>query len=197
IYTSGSTGKPKGVAITHRNAVALLAWARASYSRQELSRVLAATSICFDLSIFELFAPLCSGGTVLLGRNALELIERRHLTPTLISTVPSAMAELLRQKAVPASARVANLAGEPLPTALVREVLGGTAVERVCDLYGPSEDTTYSTGCVRKPDARATIGRSIDNKRLYLLDRALRPAPIGVPGEIYCAGEGLSRGYLL
>ncbi len=100
IYTSGSTGRPKGVAITHRSAAIFLDWAQAVFSREELSCVLASTSVCFDLSIFELFVPLSVGGAVVLAENALQL----HGLPsagavTLINTVPSAMAELVRSGA--------------------------------------------------------------------------------------------------
>ena len=73
IYTSGSTGQPKGVAIEHRNTVALLYWAKSVFTEDELAGVLASTSICFDLSIFELFVPLSWGGKVILAENALHL----------------------------------------------------------------------------------------------------------------------------
>src|SRR5207245_1557725 len=73
IYTSGSTGKPKGVALEHRNAVALVYWAREVFAPEELAGVLACTSMCFDLSVFEMFVPLSWGGTVILAENALAL----------------------------------------------------------------------------------------------------------------------------
>src|ERR1041385_6158825 len=73
IYTSGSTGQPKGVALEHRGAVALVSWARSVFTPEELDGVLASTSICFDLSVFEIFVPLCCGGKVILGENALSL----------------------------------------------------------------------------------------------------------------------------
>ena len=96
IYTSGSTGKPKGVAIEHRNTVAFLYWAKNVFTNEELAGVLASTSICFDLSVFELFVPLSWGGKAILAENALHLhsiTEKNEVT--LINTVPSVMAELL------------------------------------------------------------------------------------------------------
>ena len=92
IYTSGSTGKPKGVAIEHRNASNLLHWAKTVYTRQDLESVLAATSICFDLSVFELFVPLSWGGKVELVENGLSLVEATaNSEVTLINTVPSVL----------------------------------------------------------------------------------------------------------
>lgn len=196
IYTSGSTGKPKGVAIEHRSTVAFLHWATSVFTPEQLKGVLASTSICFDLSVFEMFAPLSCGGAVVLAENVLHL----PLLPaanevTLINTVPSAITELLRMKGVPASVRTVNLAGEPLKTALVRQIYELGTVKEVFDLYGPTEDTTYSTFTLR--DARqATIGRPIANTQAYILDRRLQLVPAGVPGELHLGGAGLARGYL-
>ncbi|MBI2948523.1 MAG: amino acid adenylation domain-containing protein [Verrucomicrobia bacterium] len=197
LYTSGSTGQPKGVCIEHRNVAALLAWALAAYSPKELDGVLASTSLCFDLSVFELFAPLCSGGKVILAENLMHLpaLPARE-DVTLINTVPSAMEELLRLGGIPDSVQTVNLAGEPLAAHLVRRIHDRTRGARVLDLYGPTEDTVYSTAVVRRPDGPATIGRPLAGEQIYLLDRQLRPTPIGVPGEICISGEGLSRGYL-
>jgi len=199
IYTSGSTGRPKGVAIEHRSAVTLLHWARETFTDADIAGVLAATSTCFDLSVFELFAPLCWGGTVILAANALDLpkLPARDQV-TLINTVPTAMAELLRGGGVPPSARVVNLAGEPLPAALAKKIHELGTVERLFNLYGPSEDTTYSTfAAIERGDARSpAIGRPIADTQAYILDRHLEPVPVGVPGELYLAGAGLARGYL-
>ncbi|MFB1485454.1 AMP-binding protein, partial [Corallococcus sp. RDP092CA] len=97
IYTSGSTGRPKGVAVTHRNAAAFLGWATETFTEEETKAVLAATSLNFDLSVFELFAPLVRGGSVVVVRNALHLAEEKpEVEVTLINTVPSAMAQLVR-----------------------------------------------------------------------------------------------------
>src|SRR6185436_6223763 len=157
----------------------------------------ASTSICFDLSVYELFLPLSVGGRVVIAADALQLANADWQTElTLINTVPSAIAELLRLKGIPESVRVVNLAGEPLPQTLVQQLYELGTIERVYDLYGPSEDTTYSTFALRSPHGTATIGRPIANTQVYLLDEWLQPAPIGVPGELYLGGEGLARGYL-
>jgi len=197
IYTSGSTGRPKGVAIEHRSTVALLAWAREAFSDDELGGVLASTSICFDLSVFELFAPLAWGGKVILAQNALELAQLPAAGEVkLVNTVPSAIGHWLRMGELPESVETVNLAGEPLAAALVREILRRGRVRRVLDLYGPTEDTTYSTCARRSAEGPATIGRPISNKRVYILDAHLGPVPVGVAGDLYVAGAGLARGYL-
>jgi amino acid adenylation domain-containing protein len=196
IYTSGSTGRPKGVAIEHASANAFIHWAGEVFDERDIQAVLFSTSVCFDLSIFEVFVTLSRGGQVIIADNALHLPQLSHAnTVTLINTVPSAMAELLRMKAVPDSVRIVNLAGEPLTEELVKEIYATTRVEKVYNLYGPSEDTTYSTYTLVHNGEHVTIGRPIANTCLYVLDRHLRPVPVGVAGELYIGGRGLSRGY--
>jgi len=196
IYTSGSTGKPKGVAIEHRNAANLLHWAKSIYMQGELQGVFASTSICFDLSVFELFVPLSWGGKIILAENALSLRDNANRGITLVNTVPSAMTALLAAGKLPESVRVVNLAGEPLRRELVDQLYRTGTVERVYDLYGPSETTTYSTFVRRTEDGLATIGRPIANTRIYILDPNLQPVPLGIPGEIFIGGAGVAREYL-
>ncbi len=195
LYTSGSTGRPKGVAITHASAVTMINWAQRVYSSEQLSRVLAGTSVCFDLSVYEIFLTLASGGTIVLLRNVIELAECSENTPSLINTVPSAAEELLRADAIPESVKTVNLAGEPLATELVNKLYAKDHIEQVFDLYGPSEDTTYSTYTLRQADIAPTIGRPISHTQAYVLDSYMQPVPISVPGELYLGGLGLARGY--
>jgi len=198
IYTSGSTGRPKGVCVEHRQAAALVDWAQRVYDAEALRGVLAATSICFDLSVFELFVSLCSGGRVVLAAHPLDfeaIATARDLT--LINTVPSAMKALIAERALPASVKIVNLAGEALPATLVSEIYRETAVEAVYNLYGPSEDTTYSTGALirRECEDAPPIGKPLANRQAYVLDPHLEPVPIGVIGELYLGGAGVTRGY--
>lgn len=196
IYTSGSTGKPKGVAIEHRSTATFLSWATSVFSLEQLRRTLASTSVCFDLSVFEMFAPLSCGGAIVLVENILHLpADPAAGEVTLINTVPSAIAELVRIKGIPDSVRTVNLAGEPLKASLVRQIYETGTVREVFDLYGPSEDTTYSTFTLRDT-GRATIGRPISSTQAYVLDSHLQPVPVGIPGELYLGGDGLARGYL-
>ena len=196
IYTSGSTGVPKGVAIEHVSAVVLLSWASGIHTKEELSGMLAATSICFDLSVYELFLPLSLGGRVIIVDNALALPKSAAAGEVrLINTVPSAIAALLKHDGIPAGVTTVNLAGEPLRAELV-DALYERGIERVFDLYGPSEDTTYSTWTLRRANGPETIGRPIANTQAYVLGAGLRPLPAGVVGELYLGGRGLARGYL-
>ncbi|HYG63095.1 MAG TPA: condensation domain-containing protein, partial [Thermoanaerobaculia bacterium] len=199
IYTSGSTGRPKGVAIEHRSAAVLCHWARETFPAADLAGMLASTSINFDLSVFEIFVPLAWGGTVILAENALALPRLPAAgRVTFVNTVPSAMAELVRGEGLPPSVRAAGLAGEPLKGVLAERIYSGGGVRAVYNLYGPSEDTTYSTGVRVGPGdpEEPTIGRPIANTELYLLGPDLEPAAAGEPGEVHLGGEGLARGYL-
>jgi amino acid adenylation domain-containing protein len=198
IYTSGSTGRPKGVAIEHHSTVTLLEWARELFPAEQRAGVLASTSICFDLSVFELFVPLCWGGKAILAENALHLPALPAARDvTLVNTVPSALAELLRIGGIPTAVQVVNLAGEPLQNLLAQEIYQHETVQQVFNLYGPSEDTTYSTFALvqRGASTPPAIGRPVANTQIYLLDVQHQPVPVGVPGELYIGGNGLARGY--
>src|SRR6185369_1397113 len=196
--TSGSTGVPKGVAIAHQSTTTLIHWAQATFPASALRGVLAATSLCFDLSVFAVSVPHNSGGRVVLAENVLALAElAARESVTLINTVPSAMAELVRQGALPGSVEVVNLAGEALGRGLVEAVYEQLPEGVVYNLYGPSEDTTYSiVALIARGEARApAIGRPIANTEVYVLDQRGQVTPVGVAGELYLGGAGLARGY--
>ncbi len=199
MYTSGSTGHPKGVAVEHGNAVALMGWAEQAISPEELAGVLFSTSICFDLSIFELFAPLWHGGKVMLAGNALEFHDLPNQDEvTLINTVPSAMTGLLNLGNLPETVRCVILCGEAVSDQIAQRIYRQPGPPRLLNLYGPTEDTVYSTWGEGDPerDIAPPIGRPLANGRAYVLDLLMRPQPIGVPGELYLGGPGLARGYL-
>jgi amino acid adenylation domain-containing protein len=198
VYTSGSTGRPKGAMIQHAGAAVMLRWAAEEFTPEEVAGVLACTSISFDPSVFEIFLALTSGGAAVLARDALALAELpRRDAVTLVDTVPSAAAELVRMGAIPPSVRVVGLVGEPLPRALADALYATGTVRRVVNFYGPSEDSVYSTcGVVERGPAPVTIGRPIWGTQAYVLDAAMQPVPAGVPGELFLGGAGLARGYL-
>jgi amino acid adenylation domain-containing protein len=197
IHTSGSTGKPKGVQICHQSAVALLEWVNTIYTVEELDKVLASTSLGFDLSVFEMFAPLSVGGQCVMVRDALDLLVK-PIDVTIVNTVPSAIKVLIEQNAIRPGTAVINLAGEPLPMHVVNDLLASQKCRKVFNLYGPSEDTTYSTYAVFTEVIRnaPNIGRAISGTLLYILSRDGKLVPTGVIGELHIAGSGLARGYL-
>ncbi|WP_143707540.1 amino acid adenylation domain-containing protein, partial [Xenorhabdus ehlersii] len=202
IYTSGSTGAPKGVAIAHRNTVNFLTWAQRAFRPEALAHTLFATSFNFDLSVYECFAPLISGGTVHIVPDALSLITTKSSSTeqaiSLINTVPSAIAHLSETNAIPPTVKTINLAGEALKPHIVEHLFAHSEVEDICNLYGPSETTTYSTWTRmhRTTNVVSHIGRPIANTQIYILDATGQPVPLGVSGEIYIAGAGVARGYL-
>jgi len=167
------------------------------WTADELAGTLASTSICFDISVWETFLPLSVGGTAIVVENALALARTAARDRVrILNTVPSAGAALLRDGAIRPGVATVNLAGELLKPELVDAMYATGTVRRVYDLYGPSEDTTYSTCALRLPGAPPTLGRMAANSRAYVVDAALQPVPPGVAGELYIAGEGVTRGYL-
>ncbi|WP_187626250.1 amino acid adenylation domain-containing protein, partial [Pseudomonas congelans] len=197
IYTSGSTGLPKGVMIEHRNTVNFLSWAHSAFDASALEKTLFSTSLNFDLAVYECFAPLTSGGSIEVVKNVLELQHGEH-DIGLINTVPSALKALLDVDGLPASVHTVNVAGEALKRSLVESLFEKTGVQRLCNLYGPSETTTYSSWVAmdREDGFAAHIGKPVGNTQFYLLDEQQQPVPLGVDGEIYIGGAGVARGYL-
>ncbi|MFK0150426.1 amino acid adenylation domain-containing protein, partial [Streptomyces griseus] len=200
MYTSGSSGSPKGVTITHRNVVngvqALVERLEPSSGR----RTLAGTSISFDVSVFEMFTTLGVGGTVEVVRDVLVLGERESWTGGVLSTVPSAFAELAERLPGRVSADLAVFAGEALTGALADRVRQALPGARVVNAYGQSE-TFYASAYLLPEtaglaaDAVVPIGRPLDGVRMYVLGPGLEPVPDGVPGELYVAGACVGRGY--
>jgi amino acid adenylation domain-containing protein len=198
IYTSGSTGQPKGVAIEHRSAVAFLRWAHNLFSADLLCGMLASTSVCFDLSVFEVLAPLCWGGRVLISENLLDIWRLPYVDEIrVVDTVPSVMAELLVGSGLPRTVHTVCLAGEALGRGLVERLYAG-GVAHVYNLYGPTEGTTFSTYAhvERGAHGAVLIGRPVSGTQCYILDGCQRPVPPGAIGELYIGGAGLARGYL-
>ncbi|GAA0555789.1 non-ribosomal peptide synthetase [Chitinophaga japonensis] len=196
IYTSGSTGRPKGVALMHRNAVSFIDWCHHEFNTEKFNTVLALTSYCFDLSIFEMFYSLSAGKQVLVLKSVVDMQKYVECMPdVLLNTVPSVIDSLIRLGTSFSNVRLINMAGEPVPRAIKDHFRGSGIIIR--NLYGPSEDTTYST-CYRfsDDDDRILIGKPISNTRVYILDAANSLVPVGFPGELCIAGAGLARGYL-
>ncbi|GAA1673517.1 amino acid adenylation domain-containing protein [Streptomyces yatensis] len=200
IYTSGSTGRPKGVAVPHRAVVNLAAWARTALGAERLARVLFTTSLSFDVSVFEMFGTLMSGGTLEVLDDLLALAERQsaQLPGTVVSAVPSALAQLVGQGDVRLTADTVLLCGERLGTQAAVDIQKTLSAGRLSNVYGPTEATVYATAWDTDAPVESAppIGRPLHNYRALVLDRWLRPVAPGTDGELYLAGEGVARGYL-
>nr|ABL74937.1 TlmIX [Streptoalloteichus hindustanus] len=199
LSTSGSTGRPKGVAIQHDSAVAFLGWVADAFPGDDLAAVLATTSVGFDLSVFELFGPLTTGGSVVLADSALQVPELAAArAATLLNTVPSAAEALLDVDGLPTSLRAVNLAGEPLHRDLVRRIQDRLPGVVARNLYGPSEATTYATATAlsTEDDQQPTIGTAISPAAAWVAGEAGEPEPAHVVGELVIGGPTVARGYL-
>ncbi|QFQ99403.1 amino acid adenylation domain-containing protein [Streptomyces phaeolivaceus] len=210
IYTSGSTGRPKGVAVPHRGIRNRVLWAVDHHGLCADDRLLQKTALTFDASVWEFFGPLVSGGTVVLPPEGVErdpaaLIEEvvRHRV-TVLQGVPSFYRALADETGLErcTSLRLLFSAGEPLPNDLASRLCARLGAVLV-NTYGPTESSIDVTAWTFRPETPAPdgigvvpIGRALDNTRTVVCAPGGGMAPVGVPGELYIAGEGLARGYL-
>jgi amino acid adenylation domain-containing protein len=198
IHTSGSTGRPKGVAIEHRGVLTLIDWAEAYFDRDVFSGMLFSTSICFDLSVFEIFVTLSLGGRLITVKDGLSIFDGESSDEvTFINTVPSIMRELIYSNHTLESIRVVGLCGEPLNASLVNACYKIPTVTEVYNFYGPTEETVYSTynRVPRDTNDPVLIGRPVSGTNTYVLNQNLEPVPPGIVGELFLGGGSLARGY--
>ena len=200
IYTSGSTGRPKGVAVEHRSIAHLAVEMGRLLGSERIAHVLASTSIGFDVSAFEIFCPLVGGGAVHLIHDALEIADQppQVQQATLISAVPSVVAQLLEAGALPAGPKTLVLAGEELVPKLAQRIRATHPDYTIVNAYGPTEATVYATVSPldAESDSAPPIGRPLRGVTAHVLDEQLRAVPTGSTGELYLGGVGLARGYL-
>ena len=199
MYTSGSTGQPKGVLIEHRNIVPFISWAKTYFTQSPFTYTLCANSLSFDVSIFEMFATLAVGGTLVIVKNILDLLTAPPVQPiSVMIAAPSSVAEIVRARAVPVSTRTIIFGGERLPIRLVHDLYETTNVREVFNSWGVTEDSIGSAfvSVPRSEQHDPPMGYTISGRHLYLLDEHLQEAAIGETGEIYCGGYGVARGYL-
>lgn len=206
IYTSGSTGRPKGAVISHRAIANRLDWMQARYKLTSGDVVLQKTPFGFDVSVWELFWPLSAGAALVVaapdGHRDPEYLRDLIVSQsvTLCHFVPSMLRAFLDAEGTGrcGSLRDVICSGEALPPHLVRRFHRALPA-RLHNLYGPTEaavDVSSWECGAGESGPRTPIGQPIDNIQLYVLDRELAPAPVGVPGELYIGGAGLARGYL-
>jgi amino acid adenylation domain-containing protein len=201
IYTSGSTGRPKGVMVPHGGLANVVRAQGRELGLGACERVLQFASPSFDASVFELVMALCSGAALCVGpREGLlpgaemvawlreQRVTAATLTPSTVAALPEGASAALPQL------RTLMTAGEACSQALVEEWAGE---RRFFNLYGPTETTIWASASRCVPGGvRPTIGRPIGNTRLYVLDAGGAPVPVGVAGELYVGGVGVTRGYL-
>lgn len=201
IYTSGSTGRPKGVVVTQKSLSNFLLSMQEAFSLGEEDRLLAVTTVAFDISALELYLPLISGAQIVIARK--ETIREPHAlaqmienfdinimqaTPTLWHALVTSEPEKLRGLRV-------LVGGEALPSGLLQALQDLHC--SVTNLYGPTETTIWSAAAFLEEGLKGVppIGKPIWNTQVYVLDNGLQPVPPGVVGELYIAGTGLARGY--
>ncbi len=204
IYTSGSTGRPKGVPNTHRGIVNRLDWMQRTFALGADDVVLQKTPASFDVSVWELFWPLLAGARLVLAapgghKDAAYLRDLiRSAGVTTVHFVPSMLALFLAEEGVEAcrSLRRVVCSGEELPAAPANELLRRLPHCELWNLYGPTEAAVDVSAWRCTGGAETVpIGSPVQNIRLYVLDGALQPVPIGVPGQLYIGGVGLALGY--
>ena len=204
IFTSGSTGKPKGVQVAHRSVVNFLRSMATRPGFEAGDTLLAVTTLSFDIAGLELYLPLTVGGRVVVAsRDTAQAGEQllakiAEVAPTVMQATPATWRLLLEAGlSGPSGAMPRKLlcGGEALPRELADRLLGHGA--ELWNMYGPTETTIWSAVLrVEEGKEQVPVGPPIDNTALYVLDRRLQPAPVGVPGELLIGGRGLARGYL-
>ncbi len=206
MYTSGSTGTPKGVAIPHRAIIRLVR--DTDYVRVEPgNRVAQISNVSFDAATFEVWSALLNGGVavilpreIILSPSGIADALREHRIDTLFLTTALFNQVAKVTAGAFAGVREVFVGGEAADPRCMRSVLEDRPPERLLNVYGPTENTTFSCWYALQSVAEDTetipIGRAVANSRAYVLDADLKLVPVGVTGELYVAGRGLAWGYL-
>lgn len=201
LYTSGSTGMPKGVALEHRNVANFLLSMQREPGMTPQDRIVAVTTLSFDIAALELYLPLVTGATVVIasreeasdGGSLRALIDSHGAT--VMQATPTTWRLLIDAGWQGSPGFKVLCGGEPLPPDLARMLLERCG--QLWNMYGPTETAVWSTvHRVTAGDEPVPIGRPIANTRVYVLDRSGRPVPTGILGELFIAGAGVARGYL-
>src|SRR3989339_259316 len=209
IYTSGSTGEPKGVAIEHRSVVNFIAGMSRIIDFEPGQKILASTNLTFDISVLEMILPLTRGLSIILSSGQdrkdpqalVSLIKNNKIN--IVQFTPSMIESLMgRPEFGQCLDRIKFiiLGGERLTPSLLgelREITKKTEHEiKIYNAYGPTETTVWSTIKELTDEKEISVGQPIGNTQTYVLDKNMKPFPVGIPGELYISGDGLARGYL-
>lgn len=208
IYTSGSTGKPKGTLLTHANVVNYINNNNNNNVVHKIIKgsyrnIVSVTTVGFDIFVTESLLPLANGIEIVLAseeqakfQSELNLLIKQN-PAEVIQTTPTKMKSLIADKQqldYLKTVKVIILGGEALEKSLVEE-LGKITEAEIFNIYGPTETTVWSTNTKIK-EADITIGKPIANTQIYIVDKYMKPTPIGVTGELCIAGDGVGAGYL-
>ncbi|NEZ61532.1 amino acid adenylation domain-containing protein [Leptolyngbyaceae cyanobacterium CCMR0082] len=210
IYTSGSTGLPKGVMITHRNVVNVVIHTNQRFQVSSKDRILALTALNHDLSVYDIFGPLSAGGTIVMpdaaaakfARHWLDLLTKERVT--LWNSVPAMMEMLvnyldIKSEKLPQSLRLAILGGDWLPVSLASRLKALSPDLNILSIGGPTETTIWNIGYLIQdidPNWKSIpYGKPMANSKYYILNNNLEDCPVWVPGQMYCAGVQLAKGY--
>ena len=206
IYTSGSSGKPKGVMVEHRNIVNLVSSLKQDYKISSVDRVLQFASFCFDVSIEEYFGALCHGATLVFRnddcitsvKNFWSYCDFHRIS---FVNLPTAFwHQLVNEKnlSIPTCLRCICIGGEAVKAESLNAWFARTGYRpQLINAYGPTETTVTATiAHLNEKNASPNIGRPIANTQAYIVDTQGWPVPIGIAGELWISGDGVSRGYL-
>jgi amino acid adenylation domain-containing protein len=205
VYTSGSTGTPRGVPLAHRALANQLWWMHARFPLAPGERTLQKYPLGFDAALVEILFPLTAGACLVIARPdghfdadyLGRLLREREIV--LLDVVPAVLELLLEGGWLAGCPRLRWIlcGGEALPPALMRRCLAASGAE-LYNVYGPTEATVTATGWACRAGGApgpVPIGRPVANLRAYVLDPRGTPVPVGVPGELHLAGEGVAAGY--
>lgn len=206
IYTSGSTGKPKGVMITHSALSNYISFANQMYVQGRQVSFALYSSLSFDLTVTSIFVPLISGNKIVIySDSSNELLIRRIFTEQKANVIKLTPAHLELVKDLKftscSEVKILIVGGDDLKSDIANQIYTNNSGQvEIYNEYGPTEATV---GCMvhkfdpdKDFDSSVPIGVPIKGTQIYILDQSLSPSPVGVPGEIYIAGKGLSLGYL-
>ncbi|HKS06189.1 MAG TPA: amino acid adenylation domain-containing protein [Gemmatimonadaceae bacterium] len=207
IFTSGSTGRPKGAMNTHRGICNRLHWGQREYHMRGSDRVLQKTPFSFDVSVWELFWPLVTGARLVIAmpeshKDSAYLVQCvRERMITTMHFVPSMLRVFLDEEGVTGCRSLKRVfcSGEALPRDVQDRFFALLPDVELHNLYGPAEtsiEVTYWECNARDGRTSVPIGRPVANTSIYVLDRAMEPVPVGVPGELYIGGVQVGRGYM-
>ncbi len=213
IFTSGSTGQPKGVMVKHRPVINLIEWVNKKFEVNERDRLLFVTSLCFDLSVYDLFGILSVGASIRMATRQTirdpkamatllvdEPITFWDSTPAALQQLMPALEELGVAKTNRSALRLAFMSGDWIPVTLPESLKQAFPRVETIGLGGATEATvwsnSYAIGAVQAHWTSIPYGKPIQNARYYIVNDDLEPCPIGVTGELYIAGECLANGYL-